>query len=123
MSSATTNLTTAPSPPLGVTPRSVPTLEDLYQMTSEPDERVVIRNVDWSFYEQLADSIPEGWHIHVDYDGQDVELMSSGLTSKLTSRGRLRGLSVARKRDGGSGRVQRLVHRQDLVAYAASTAA
>ena len=51
MSSATTNLTTAPSPPLGVTPRSVPTLEDLYQMTSEPDERVVIRNVDWSFYE------------------------------------------------------------------------
>ena len=48
---------------------------------------------------------------------------SSGLTSKLTSRGRLRGLSVARKRDGGSGRVQRLVHRQDLVAYAASTAA
>ena len=83
MSSATTNLTTAPSPPLGVTPRSVPTLEDLYQMTSEPDERVVIRNVDWSFYEQLADSIPEGWHIHVDYDGQDVELMSPGLLHEI----------------------------------------
>jgi hypothetical protein len=49
MSSATTNATTVPSPPLAVAPRSVPTLEDLYQMTSEPDERVVIRGVDWRF--------------------------------------------------------------------------
>ena len=57
MSSATTNSSTVPSPPLAVAPRSVPTLDDLYQMTSEPDERVVIRGVDWAFYEQLADSI------------------------------------------------------------------
>ena len=83
MSSATTNSSTVPSPPLAVAPRSVPSLEDLYQMTSEPDERVVIRNVDWSFYEQLADSIPEGWHIHVDYDGQDVEIMSPGLLHEI----------------------------------------
>jgi len=79
MSSATTNATTVPSPPLAVAPRSVPTLEDLYQMTSEPDERVVIRGVDWGFYEQLADSIPDRCHIHVDYDGKDVEIMSPGL--------------------------------------------
>ena len=79
MSSATTNATTVPSPPLAVAPRSVPTLDDLYQMTSEPDERVVIRGVDWAFYEQLADSISDRCHIHVDYDGEDVEIMSPGL--------------------------------------------
>jgi Uma2 family endonuclease len=48
-------------------------------MTSEPDERVVIRGVDWAFYEQLVDSIPEGANIHVDYDGKDVEIMSLSL--------------------------------------------
>ena len=79
MSSATTNSSTVPAPPLVVAPRSVPTLEELYQMTSKPDERVVIRGVDWGFYEQLADSISEGCHIHVDYDGKDVEIMSPGL--------------------------------------------
>jgi Uma2 family endonuclease len=79
MSSATTNSSTVPSPPLAVAPRSVPTLEDLYQMTSKPDERVVIRGVDWRFYEQLADSIPDRCHIHVDYDGKDVEIISPGL--------------------------------------------
>jgi Uma2 family endonuclease len=50
-------------------------LEELSDWTSEPDERVVIRGVDWAFYEQLVDSIPEGINIHVDYDGKDVEIM------------------------------------------------
>ena len=79
MSSATTKSSTVPSPPFAVAPRSVPTLDDLYEMTSEPDERVVIRGVDWVFYEQLADSIPDRCSIHVDYDGKDVEIMSPGL--------------------------------------------
>lgn len=79
MSSATTKSSRVPSPPLAVAPPSVPTLEDLYQMTSEPAERVVIRDVDWAFYERLADSIPERCNIHVDYDGKDVEIMSPGL--------------------------------------------
>ena len=83
MSSATTNSSTVPSPPLAVAPRSVPTLDDLYQMTSEPDERVVIRGVDWGFYEQLADSIPDRCHIHVDYDGKDVEITSSSLLHEI----------------------------------------
>jgi Uma2 family endonuclease len=76
MSSITTNSSAVPSPTLVATPGLVPSLEDLYQMTSEPDERVVIRSVDWAFYEQLVDSIPEGANIHVDYDGKDVEIMS-----------------------------------------------
>ena len=76
MSSTTTNSSAVPSPTLVTTPGLVPSLEDLYQMTSEPDERVVIRSVDWAFYEQLVDSIPEGANIHVDYDGKDVEIVS-----------------------------------------------
>jgi len=83
MSSATTNSSTVPSPPLAVAPRSVPPLEDLYQMTSKPDERVVIRGVDWGFYEQLADSISERCHIQVDYDGKDVEIMSPSLLHEI----------------------------------------
>ncbi len=53
MNSATTNLTTSPARPHGLSSRSVPTIEDLYQMTSEPDERILFHDVDWSFYEQL----------------------------------------------------------------------
>ena len=79
MSSTTTGCSAVPSPTLVAAPGSVPSLEDLYQMTSVPDERVVIPSVDWAFYEQLVDSIPEGANIHVDYDGKDVEIMSPGL--------------------------------------------
>jgi Uma2 family endonuclease len=76
MSSTTTGCSAVPSPTLVAAPGSVPSLEDLYQMTSVPDERVVIPSVDWAFYEQLVDSIPEGANIHVDYDGKDLEIMS-----------------------------------------------
>jgi hypothetical protein len=55
---------------------AIPSLEDLYRMTTVPDQRVVIRDVDWSFYERLVDSIPPRAHIHVDYDGKDLEIMS-----------------------------------------------
>ena len=48
-------------------------------MTSAPDVRHVIKNVDWAFYEQLVDSIPERANIHVDYDGKDLEIMSKGV--------------------------------------------
>jgi len=58
---------------------SIPSLDDLYRMTAEPDQRVVIRGVDWAFYEQLVDSIPEGSNIHVDYDGKDLEIMTPSL--------------------------------------------
>ncbi len=78
MSTATTNSSIRPDPPLDVFPRVVPSLDELYEMTSEPDERFVIRGVDWAFYEQLVDSIPEGVRIHVDYDGKDLEIMTIG---------------------------------------------
>jgi Uma2 family endonuclease len=61
---------------LAMTALAIPSLEDLYRMTTVPDQRVVIRDVDWSFYERLVDSIPPRAHIHIDYDGKDLEIMS-----------------------------------------------
>jgi Uma2 family endonuclease len=58
----------------------VPSLKELRDLTSIPDRRVVFRGVDWAFYKQLVDSIPEGSNIHVDYDGRDLEVISKGLT-------------------------------------------
>ncbi len=76
MSSTTTHPPAGPSSPFPYPPPHLPAIEQLYQMTSVPEERVVIRDVDWAFYEQLVDSIPPGANIHADYDGKDVELMS-----------------------------------------------
>jgi len=77
MSPITTNPSTVPSPSIvPFSKLSIPSLDELERMTSVPDERVVIHGVDWAFYEQLVDSIPEGANIHVDYDGKDVEIMS-----------------------------------------------
>ena len=76
MGSVKTPPSIVPSPSPDVPPCAIPSLDELYAWTSEPDRRVVIRGVDWAFYEHLVDSIPEGCHIHVDYDGKDLEVMS-----------------------------------------------
>jgi Uma2 family endonuclease len=64
----------------------VPSLEELERLTEVPDRRVVFRGVDWSFYDRLVDSIPEGSNIHVDYDGKDLEVMSKGADHELSKR-------------------------------------
>src|SRR5580700_9840159 len=48
----------SPPQPSSDSPPRVPTLDELYELTSEPDRRVVIQGVDWPFYEQLVDSMP-----------------------------------------------------------------
>jgi Uma2 family endonuclease len=81
MSTATTtHPTTAVPPPLEFSGpvALVPTLEELERLTAVPERRVVFRGVNWSFYEQLVDSIPESSPIHVDYDGKDLEVMAKG---------------------------------------------
>jgi len=80
MSTATTDTTAADLSPLEVPGpvARVPSLDELRQLTAVPDRRVVFRGVDWAFYEQLVDSIPESVHIHVDYDGRDLEVMAIG---------------------------------------------
>jgi len=42
----------------------------------EPEQRVVIRDVDWDGYETLLRIVGDG-HVRLAYDGSDVELMSS----------------------------------------------
>jgi Uma2 family endonuclease len=81
MSTATTPPTTAVPSPLEVPGpvTRVPSLDELYRLTAVPDRRVVYRGVDWAFYEQLVESIPEASHIQVDYDGKDLEVMGKGL--------------------------------------------
>jgi Uma2 family endonuclease len=77
MSTATTHPATAVPAPLEVPGpvTRVPAFEELERLTEVPDRRVVFRGVDWAFYEQLVDSIPESANIHVDYDGKDLEVM------------------------------------------------
>jgi Uma2 family endonuclease len=78
MSSATNPSSVVPSPFPDAPTRSIPSLDELYAWTSEPDRRVVIPNVDWTYYEQLVDSMPEWCHLHVDYDGINLEIMCLG---------------------------------------------
>ncbi len=78
MTSATTHSPEPSSSSLPDSSRSVPTLEELQEWTTEPDDRIVIRSVDWAYYEQLVNSIPEGANLHVDYDGKDLEIMTLG---------------------------------------------
>ncbi len=61
------------------TTAAVPSLDEINELTAVPEERVLFRDVDWSFYEQLVDSIPESSNIHVDYDGKDLEIMGKGM--------------------------------------------
>ncbi len=80
MSTATTSTTMAAPAPLEMPGpvAHVPSLDDLYRLTEVPDQRVVFRGVDWAFYEELVDSIPETCKIHVDFDGRDLEILSKG---------------------------------------------
>ncbi len=87
--STTTDHATTPAPlalevPVPIT--RVPALDELEQLTSVPDQRVVFRGVDWAFYEQLVDSIPETSNIHVDYDGKDLEVMGKSGKHEKTNR-------------------------------------
>ena len=82
MSTATTPTSPAAPTPLempGGPVARVPSLDELRRLTEVPDRRVVFRGVDWAFYEELVDSIPSYVHIHVDYDGKDLEILSKGI--------------------------------------------
>ena len=47
--------------------------------TTVPDEeRGVMRDVSWEFYDRLSDAIGEHSHIRIAYDGKDIEIMTLG---------------------------------------------
>jgi Uma2 family endonuclease len=79
MSTATNHLAAPPALEMPGPFPHVPSLDELRRLTEVPDRRVVFRGVDWAFYEELVDSIPEYVHIHVDYDGRDLEILSKGI--------------------------------------------
>jgi Uma2 family endonuclease len=41
------------------------------------DQRIVIRGVDADLYNRIDEAIGEGQHVHVAYDGRDLELMTT----------------------------------------------
>jgi Uma2 family endonuclease len=63
---------TAPPP----SPATKPPLHTVKVVMGE--QRVVIRDVKWHVYETVVDSIGEGQHVRVAYDGKDMELMVMG---------------------------------------------
>jgi hypothetical protein len=74
MSATTTDPVAIPPPQTLHGPSlGVPSLDESYRMTAEPDQRVMIKDVVWTFDEQLVDSIPPRAHMHVDYDGKDLD--------------------------------------------------
>ena len=42
------------------------------------DQRIVIRGVGWHVYECLSEAIGEGQHVRLAYDGEDLEIMTTG---------------------------------------------
>src|SRR5436190_19904281 len=60
---STSTVTPSPKPPRAFVPG---------------EQRIVIRGVGWHVYETLVDSIGEGQHVHVAYDGKDLEIMATG---------------------------------------------
>jgi Uma2 family endonuclease len=43
------------------------------------EQRIAIRNVSWDLYDLLSDAIGEGQHVHVAFDGKDIEIMTTGI--------------------------------------------
>jgi Uma2 family endonuclease len=42
------------------------------------EQRIVIRGLSWDLYDRLSDAISEGQHVHLAYDGKDLEIMTTG---------------------------------------------
>jgi len=57
-------------PPSPVAPIETATVPD--------EERGVMRDVSWEFYDRLSDAIGEQSHIRMAYDGKDLEIMVTG---------------------------------------------
>jgi Uma2 family endonuclease len=42
------------------------------------EQRIVIRGLSWDLYDRLSDAIGEGQHVHLAFDGEDLEIMTTG---------------------------------------------
>jgi Uma2 family endonuclease len=64
----------SPSPDVSSVP-PVPSVAELYRLTAQ-NERVVIRGVDWAYYQKLLLTVGEHRGLRLAYDGKDLEIMS-----------------------------------------------
>ncbi len=47
-------------------------------LSGEGDQRIVIRGLSWDLYDRLSDAIGEGQHVRLAFDGEDLEIMTTG---------------------------------------------
>jgi Uma2 family endonuclease len=66
-----TTITTGPRPSAAPPPTASP-------IDGPGDQRLVIRDVPWDLYDRLSDAIGEGQHVRLEYDGDDLEIMTTG---------------------------------------------
>lgn len=43
-----------------------------------PEQRIVIRNVDWDLYDRLSNAVGARQHVYMAFDGEDLEIMTKG---------------------------------------------
>lgn len=65
--------TIAPSEPMGLPTDPSPFLPGI-----PSPGHLVFRGVDWHTYNQLSESLDDGQHVHLIYDGKDLEIMVIG---------------------------------------------
>jgi Uma2 family endonuclease len=46
--------------------------------SGQGDQRIVIRGLNWDLYDRLSDAIGEGQHVRLAFDGEDLEIMTTG---------------------------------------------
>jgi Uma2 family endonuclease len=57
-------------------PTRVPSQDRIFELVPS-GTRVLITDVTWDVFEQIADSVPEGGHYRLAYDGKDIEMILS----------------------------------------------
>jgi Uma2 family endonuclease len=67
-------MSTITSPPQPAVPASLPSAPGLVQ----GDQRIVIQRVSWDLYDRLSEAIGEEQHVRLAYDGEDLEIMTTG---------------------------------------------
>ena len=57
-------------------PTRAPSQDRIFELVPS-GTRVLITDVTWDVFEQIADSVPEGGHYRLAYDGKDIEMILS----------------------------------------------
>src|SRR5262249_48949267 len=61
------------------TPRRPASASSPPRIVDSGDQRIVIQGVGWHVYDCLSEAIDEGQHVRLAYDGEDLEIMTTGI--------------------------------------------